>query len=1005
MDTRKALKKNTVLKFQNGSQYTILGELARGGTGIVYHAFYIDNLGQKKTVRIKECYPFKCRLKRGSAGAVVVPESEVSLFSDCKKKMIQAYRYASDFFNTDGLTNLTVNTYNIFEANNTIYVVSACSQGQELSYERYTSVKDSISAVKSVAVTIQKIHSKGYLYLDLKPSNILTLEGTTELIQLFDFDTIVSMSNIHKTDQKISYTKGFAAPEQQLGNDKRIGTHTDVYGIGALLFYMIFNRVPDAFACEADAEYNYADSRLAGADYSDDLIFRLTDFFHHTLANYYLDRYSNMETVVEKLSKLQALADSSARYVVNSKIRTAGCCLGREYENRWLTDYLGGKEKCIFVVGMGGMGKSTLVCSHIRQNEEKFDVVLYLNYRGTIERTILDDYMVQIHSVRKDQTESDTEYFERKLGILRELGKDKNCLLVIDNFDGDETCAMPWLLQLGWNLVFITRNRLLAEGYPTLEIGPIRNEAELLQLFVTNIGRNLNEAEREAAASIIRLLGGHTLTMELTAKLLGSPISGLTIEKAADMIAHSGFSHMTSDTVFYQKDSMLCHKTLQQMIADLFEADALSETQRTLLKALSWFDQTEISIEQFCIILDIGSRDDIRLLYHQGWIYIQDTMMTMHPVIAEMICSWRFSQNAEEAAKKVFSYLSGRLRTEWKKEWLALRDENILRLSMAVLEAGKKEQALYEAGFYRELLYDVIKRTPYENETYIKEKAQEYMAFPSAGHEARMLNVCEKLLNVMYEYGAYEEAKQKLKQVKTMIARKQSHYLWGLYYYMVGTCYDYLLSGAYDAITEEEKKILRHMLDAGNKAIRHFSRVDEEKSWRRLGECCRAQALLLIRSGRGNKLQIRALLKKVRILLDKYAQPNSRLERDYDMTLAWYYTYREADFKKASISMCRANDINEIISACALDYIDEQLSPMANIFLEWGEFELAEQYLLRSVAICNEHLEIAAYARRRIEVLEHLGQVLECAGRYEEELTEKRVSHPQVSGEQSKNRK
>lgn len=163
MDSRTALKSNTTLRFNDGYKYTITDELARGGSSIVYNAFYIDNLREKKAVRIKECYPFKCNLVRDPDGGLLVPEAEKALFSEAKQKMRRAYQLGNEFFSSDGLTNLTANTYNIFESNNTLYVVSAYAQGQELSYRRYSMVKDSIAAVKSVANAVCRIHNKGFL--------------------------------------------------------------------------------------------------------------------------------------------------------------------------------------------------------------------------------------------------------------------------------------------------------------------------------------------------------------------------------------------------------------------------------------------------------------------------------------------------------------------------------------------------------------------------------------------------------------------------------------------------------------------------------------------------------------------------------------------------------------------------------------------------------------------------------------------------------------------------
>ena len=70
--------------------------------------------------------------------------------------------------------------------------------------------------------------------------------------------------------------------------------------------------------------------------------------------DYYLDRFSNMETVVEKLSELQALADLSARYIVSSKFNTSALFLGRAKESAWVMQRLTGDTAgCSYIVGIG----------------------------------------------------------------------------------------------------------------------------------------------------------------------------------------------------------------------------------------------------------------------------------------------------------------------------------------------------------------------------------------------------------------------------------------------------------------------------------------------------------------------------------------------------------------------------------------------------------------------------------------------------------------------------
>ena len=158
--------------------------------------------------------------------------------------MCHAFDLGNELFSTSGLTNFTSNTVDIYELNNTIYVVTNYQEGETLSHSKFISLKDCIAVVKSTAKVIMKVHRKGYLYLDLKPDNIFLLTGTKEVVQLFDFDSLVPItafkSGAEDCEYKISHTKGFSALELQTGKLRKVGKHTDIYAVGAILFYLVF---------------------------------------------------------------------------------------------------------------------------------------------------------------------------------------------------------------------------------------------------------------------------------------------------------------------------------------------------------------------------------------------------------------------------------------------------------------------------------------------------------------------------------------------------------------------------------------------------------------------------------------------------------------------------------------------------------------------------------------------------------------------------------------------
>ena len=76
------------------------------------------------------------------------------------------------------------------------------------------------------------------LYLDLQPKNLLVCNGTVRLI---DFDHAQYAEDAAVFGERYG-TIGFAAPEQYLG--EALDCRTDVYAIGALLFFMYRGEVP-----------------------------------------------------------------------------------------------------------------------------------------------------------------------------------------------------------------------------------------------------------------------------------------------------------------------------------------------------------------------------------------------------------------------------------------------------------------------------------------------------------------------------------------------------------------------------------------------------------------------------------------------------------------------------------------------------------------------------------------------------------------------------------------
>ena len=178
MRERKSLKPNTDIRFANhtgGEMHYVVGEvIGMGGSCVVYDGYYINNAGTRNTVRIKECYPYKLHITREENGNLIVDGNEEARFEEYKERIRKSFDIANTFHQTSGLTNLTSNVFDRYEANNTVYIVSSYTEGSTLAETELESLSDAIRTVISVSKSVEKMHDNGYLYLDVKPENVLT---------------------------------------------------------------------------------------------------------------------------------------------------------------------------------------------------------------------------------------------------------------------------------------------------------------------------------------------------------------------------------------------------------------------------------------------------------------------------------------------------------------------------------------------------------------------------------------------------------------------------------------------------------------------------------------------------------------------------------------------------------------------------------------------------------------------------------------------------------------
>jgi len=213
-------------------EYELLEEIARGGMGVVYKARQI-RLGRLVAVKVLLSGPLASStdLQRFRAEAEAVAKLQHPNIVAIHEVGEHA---GQPFFSMD-------------------YVEGACLS--ELVREHPLTPLRAAGYLKTVAEAIQFAHKRGVLHRDLKPSNVLIdRAGQPRIIDFGLAKRLSSDPQLSTLNDQLTLTgqvlgsPNFIPPEQAAGKRGAIGRHSDIYALGAILYYLLTARPPFAAA-------------------------------------------------------------------------------------------------------------------------------------------------------------------------------------------------------------------------------------------------------------------------------------------------------------------------------------------------------------------------------------------------------------------------------------------------------------------------------------------------------------------------------------------------------------------------------------------------------------------------------------------------------------------------------------------------------------------------------------------------------------------------------------
>lgn len=974
MKERMPLKPNTELRFKNRvngqMDFVVTDVYGQGGSCIVYNAYYLNNKNTRNTVRIKECYPYKLHLTRAEDNCLIATEAEERQFAEYKQRMVTTFEVAHNLHESRGLTNLTINMYDIYEANNTVYIVSSYSEGNSLKNVEIDSLATAVRIALSIAKSISRIHKRGYLYLDIKPENIFIYEETYDLIQLFDFDSMIPIGITNDlSDYRISYSVGFAALEQKKGLISQIGVYTDIFSLGALLYYMLFGRAPLALDCGFEAEYDY-NSLVFGTNHQNKVYKELTKFFHNTLQSYSRDRYQDMENAVEQLELILKYADLPVPFICSSYVSNIGNVIGRTAECNVIRNWLLSEEHMIFVTGMGGIGKSTIVRKFVMENPNGVEHIVYLKFKDSICNTIVDDLQFCISGCEREEVETAKDYYFRKLKMAKKLTSESSILFVIDNFDGVLDDDFEELMQFGWKFIFVTRSEMSKYGYPVLAVDRFTKQEDLRLLFENNLGRRLECIEYRKFNRIVEKVLGHTLVLVLIAKQIAN--SYLTVDEAECLVEENGFSDMALEKVNYEQDGKKFNNKISSIIKAIYNTSELSAMEMQCLKLLSIFGNVGVNIKRAQKFLGLETLDVINSLRDLGWIEVTDNLIQMHPLVLETIYQIEWTDAYRKiAVNEMELQLKQILQIKGKSEYDLKTFYYILDTSKAVVDSCNRDNVLRSKAIFKDLLCKTLINLPREQENYILKKADQIFNDITYKNTYAVMKLYDYVAYIFCQKKDYKMVERYLGEAEVFAKSCKSHYIWGLFFDMQGDFYDTLLDGEYGTEDEGQKRIFKLLLKSIEKSIEHMKKSKYKLARDYYAKYLLNKAAILIRNTTGESKKIKRLICTAETVMRENLYDNREIQSIYHLIKAWYYTLCEPNKEKILFHLKEEKEIDNHRKLSALDRVDYYYIPAANMMAEMGDCTKAICFLEEAYALCDMHKGSIAFIRKRSDLLQY----------------------------------
>lgn len=639
----RSLSINSKLRLKsNGSftEFTVDEIKGFGGNCIAYEvSFYEDGYILHKGILKEFCPVYLGNLNRDNC-EIIVPEKYDSQFQKDLSEFKESYRSINEYIAHNGsASNYHPVQLGLYEGNNTLYTLSSFDYGKTYDKLSDDNLYSLVKIMLAVAKGVEQYHNAGFIHCDIKPENIFILDEVTDLIKLFDYDSLIRIDDLKSGEvTEIPMPSAYYVPELNDLNLKNIGIQTDLFEIGAMFYTRLFGKAPQPKDIGYDSEYNFDNVPLLSG-VSPKAVFEIEKLFRNTLQISKRRRYKDTSQLISQLEFILTLVDSKKPYLLNLPVwQPSRLCIERSDELREI-DYRLKKDGYVFVKGMGGLGKSELAKMYVKEYGSQFHTVQFCKYVDSLKSLVAS---IPISGINDEDYKNVDELAKSKNKILHQ--SDANTLIIVDNFNVTYDKFLREFLPSDSNnfeVIFTTRCMPASDYYEdkVLKLAPLSLE-DCKELFYMHSVTERTLATDDLLEELVDEIQFNTLLLILigkTVKRTKMPISEI-IEKLREQELDS-----VDVKVFYEydysDDEIEVYNKINSHLNTVFNISGLTYEEQEILLNMTLISAYGIQEDEFIAACksEPETIEIIKNLINQDWLENRDTLISMHSIVSDVV--------------------------------------------------------------------------------------------------------------------------------------------------------------------------------------------------------------------------------------------------------------------------------------------------------------------------------------------------------------------------------